>query len=138
MSSFIHEDGQGNKVDDHGNGTMMVNMEDNDVYSLENIPDLAQYLDVKAELIEEEPKVEVVEPPKKVKKTYRSYCPEDKEHFFFLIYEKNMGIRKAARSLKIPETTAQNWYKKETMSPEEVLEKKKNSRPVGRPRIVRQ
>jgi hypothetical protein len=45
---------------------------------------------------------------KKGKRVYRSYKREDKERFFFLIYEKNMGVREAARAFKIPGTTTQS------------------------------
>ena len=50
-----------------------------------------------------------------------------------------MGIREAARALKMPETTAQSWYKKESQNPEEAIERKKGSgRPVGRPPTLRE
>lgn len=50
---------------------------------------------------------------KKGKRVYRSYKREDKEWFFFLIYEKNMGVKEVARALKMPGDAAQSWYKSE-------------------------
>lgn len=50
---------------------------------------------------------------KKGKRVYRSYKREDKERFFFLIYEKNMGVKEVDRTLKMPGATAQSWYKSE-------------------------
>ncbi|KAG0932794.1 hypothetical protein G6F30_010571 [Rhizopus arrhizus] len=50
-----------------------------------------------------------------------------------------MDIREAARALKMPETTAQSWYKKESENPEEEIGRKKGSgRPVGRPSALRE
>ena len=45
MSSFIHEDGKGNMLDDQGNEVFVVDMEvDDETYPLENVTDLNQYL----------------------------------------------------------------------------------------------
>lgn len=45
-----------------------------------------------------------------------------------------MGIREAARALKMPETTAQSWYKKESQNAER---KKSIGRPMERSLILR-
>ncbi|KAG1255894.1 hypothetical protein G6F68_010039 [Rhizopus microsporus] len=147
MDSFIHEDGKGNMLDDQGNEVFTVDMEvDDETYPLENVTDLNHYLDLKPpERVKQEKEKKLSEKPdknqisEKGKKTYRRYKPEDKEQFFFLIYEKNMDIREAARALKMPETTAQSWYKKESENPEEEIGRKKGSgRPVGRPSALRE
>lgn len=43
---------------------------------------------------------------------YIFYKSDVKNHFFFLLSEKNMSIRAAAKELQIPQSTAQSWQKK--------------------------
>ncbi|OAD75130.1 Homeodomain-like DNA binding domain-containing transcription factor [Phycomyces blakesleeanus NRRL 1555(-)] len=60
--------------------------------------------------------------------------------FYFLVFEKNMSIRGAAKELKIPPCTAQTWYTKDQKSIESgedlYLRKPGNERPVGRPLTI--
>lgn len=62
------------------------------------------------------------------------------EDFYFLVFEKNMSIRGAARELKIPPGTAQTWHTKGVESLEKgkdlCLRKPGSGRPVGRPLTI--
>jgi transposase len=70
-----------------------------------------------------------------VLKTHRKYKKEDMEYFFFLVNEKGISVRGAAKHLKIPSNTAFNWKKKSEEAPDEFVELRNagSGRPVGRP-----
>lgn len=59
------------------------------------------------------------------------------EKFYFLVFEKNMSIRGAAKEMKIPPCTAQTWYTRGQKSIENgedlYMRKPGSGRPVGRP-----
>jgi transposase len=57
------------------------------------------------------------------------------EHFFFLVKEKGMSVRGAAKQLNIPSSTAANWEKKSVEAGDEFVELRKSGsgKPVGRP-----
>ncbi|RCH77619.1 hypothetical protein CU098_002744, partial [Rhizopus stolonifer] len=44
--------------------------------------------------------------------TYGKYKKKDTDSFFLLVEDKKMSIRSAAAEIKIPKSTAYNWYKK--------------------------
>lgn len=60
------------------------------------------------------------------------------ENFYFLLSEKNMSIRGAAKETKIPPGTAQTWYIRKQKSVENgedlfILEKTRSERSVEKP-----
>ncbi|CAO3678949.1 unnamed protein product [Rhizopus stolonifer] len=53
---------------------------------------------------------------KATRKTCRKYKKEDMDKFFQLVEEKKMSIRSAAAEIKVPKSTAYDWYKEERES----------------------
>ncbi|KAI8383083.1 hypothetical protein BD560DRAFT_315570, partial [Blakeslea trispora] len=130
MNTFVYDDENGNLTNENGEEHHDFAMEvDDEAYPLGNVTDFAMYTDLKPPekaakvvAVKAESSTDIakdVEGISKKKKAHRKYNPEDKRHFFFLIYEKNMSIRGAAKQLGIPPTTAQSWFKKGEASLEE-------------------
>ncbi|KAG1051388.1 hypothetical protein G6F43_006405 [Rhizopus delemar] len=123
MNQFILEDGKGKMFSEDGNEVSVLQMEvDDPSFPLGDVTSFNEYLDLKPP---EKPKDERKEATNsKVKsdnlsendastlRTHRKYKKEDMEHFFFLVNEKGMSVRGAAKHLKIPSSTAFNWQKK--------------------------
>ncbi|CEP13773.1 hypothetical protein [Parasitella parasitica] len=148
MATIYFEDGNGKLTDENGNEVIEYQMEvDNEEYPLTSITTFTSYLDLKppektkkANKVEETSSKSGAKPEKKTEGTYRKYKKEDIEKFYFLVFEKNMSIRGAARELKIPPGTAQTWYTKGRKSVESgedlYLRKPGSGRPVGRPLTI--
>ncbi|KAI8330685.1 hypothetical protein BD560DRAFT_295534, partial [Blakeslea trispora] len=128
MTNFIYDDENGNLTNENGEEHHDFAMEvDDEAYPLGNVTDFAMYTNLKPP--EKAAKVVAMKAESSTnidrnvdgisKKVYRKYNPEDKSNFFFLIYEKNMSVRGAAKELGIPPTTAQSWFSKGEASLEE-------------------
>ncbi|KAI8368095.1 hypothetical protein BD560DRAFT_353295, partial [Blakeslea trispora] len=123
MNTFVCDDGNGNLTNENGEEHHEFAMEvDDEAYPLGDVTDFTMYTDLKP--LKKQPKLKVAPTLLRMskgflKQAHRKYNPEDKRHFFFLIYEKNMSIRGAAKQLGIPPTTAQSWFKKGEASWEE-------------------
>lgn len=146
MDQFIFEDGSGNLCNEQGDSVAVLAMDvDNEQYPLNGITNFREYLDLKppekpikkskAKISEDVITTASVEQAGNNKKSYRSYKSEDKTKFFFLVYEKQLSVRAACKTIKIPASTGQNWYKKgvESLERGEDLPQTKDIGTVGRP-----
>ncbi|CEP08441.1 hypothetical protein, partial, partial [Parasitella parasitica] len=121
---------------------------DDEQYPLTTLTTLATYMDLKPPEKSKKPIANTTEedesnmkdetnPKKNKSSTYRKYKKEDMEKFYFLVLEKGMSIRGAAKELNLPATTAQSWYKRGMESLEKgedlCIRKTGSGRPVGRP-----
>ncbi|KAI8877485.1 hypothetical protein K501DRAFT_41512 [Backusella circina FSU 941] len=148
MATIYFDDGSGKLTDENDNEVIEYQMEvDNEEYPLTSITTFSSYLDLKppekpkkANKVEETSSKPEAKPEKKTERTYRKYKKEDMEKFYFLVFEKNMSIRGAAKELKIPPGTAQTWYTKGQKSIESgedlYLRKPGSGRLVGRPLTI--
>ncbi|KAK4517023.1 uncharacterized protein ATC70_000351 [Mucor velutinosus] len=150
MDQFIFEDGNGNLCNEQGESVAVISTEiDNEQYPLANITNFGEYTYLKppekpsktseTDSVEEDDD-EKVDSREIKRKRYRSYKPEDKDKFFFYVYEKQLSIRAACKMVNIPPSTGQNWYKKgvESLAKDENLPHKKESSKVGRPAKLRE
>ncbi|KAG2200617.1 hypothetical protein INT47_007361 [Mucor saturninus] len=146
MDQFIFEDGSGNLSNGQGDSVAVLAMDvDNEQYPLNGITNFCEYLDLKppekpvkkskAKISEEVITTASVEQAGNNKKSYRSYKSEDKTKFFFLVYEKQLSVRAACKTIKIPASTGQNCSKKgvESLERGEDLPQTKDIGTVGRP-----
>ncbi|EIE86055.1 hypothetical protein RO3G_10766 [Rhizopus delemar RA 99-880] len=123
MSQFIIENGKGEMFNENGDKISVLQMEvDDPNFPLGDVTNYDEYHDLKPP---EKQKVEKNETTIKKKKandlnendastltTHRKYKKEDMEYFFYLVNEKGMSIRAAAKKMNIPQSTAWNWHKK--------------------------
>jgi transcriptional regulator with PAS, ATPase and Fis domain len=122
MDSVLFEDGKGNLVHEEGVEVSVVEMEVDEIeYPLHDITNYDCYLDLKPperlvktkqEAKESVKEAETQQESSDGKKSHRSYKPDVRNYFFYLVYEKNKSIRSAAAELKVPRSTAQSWIKK--------------------------
>ncbi|EIE90456.1 hypothetical protein RO3G_15167 [Rhizopus delemar RA 99-880] len=146
MSQFIIENGKGEMFNENGDKISVLQMEvDDPNFPLGDVTNYDEYHDLKPP---EKQKVEKNETTIKKKKandlnendastltTHRKYKKEDMEYFFYLVNEKGMSIRAAAKKMNIPQSTAWNWHKKGEEALDDFVEWRKSGsgRPVGRP-----
>lgn len=145
MDRFIFEDGNRNLCNEQGESVAVISRKiDNEQYPLANITNFGEYTYLKPpekpSKTSETDSVEEIDDEKvdsrKIKrKGYRSYKPEDKNKFFFYVYEKQLSICAACKKVNIPPSTGQNWYKKgaESLAKDENLLHKKDISKVGWP-----
>jgi transposase len=148
MYSILFEDGKGNLVNEEGVEVSVIEMEVDEIeYPLHDITNYGSCLDLKPPEKLVKTKQEAKECVKEAetqqessdgKKSYRSYKPDVKNYFFYLVYEKNKSIRSAAAELKVPQITAKGWIKKAKQAGYESLEETKagSGRPVSRPPVL--
>ncbi|CEP10489.1 hypothetical protein, partial, partial [Parasitella parasitica] len=105
---------------------------DDEQYPLTTLTTLTTYMDLKPPEKSIKPIANTAEedgsnskdetnPKKNRSSTYWKYKKEDMEKFYFLVLEKGISIRGAAKELNLPATTAQSWIslKRAHFQPEE-------------------
>ncbi|KAI8327422.1 hypothetical protein EDC96DRAFT_580700 [Choanephora cucurbitarum] len=114
MDRVLFEDGRGNIYDENNEQVHVFEMEvDEDEYPLEDVTNFDKYLDSKplekSTIAKPSTSTEpaVPESEGKTNRVYRFHKSDVKNHFFFLLSEKNMSIRAAAKELQIPQSTEQ-------------------------------
>jgi len=106
MSTIYFDDGSGKLTDESGNEVIEHQMEvDNEEYPLDLNNHFLFLLGSqtaretkKANKVEETSSKSEAKPEKKTERTYRKYKKEDMEKFYFLVFEKNISIRGAAKN----------------------------------------
>lgn len=149
MDQFIYEDGKGNLHNEEGEQVEVLEMEVDEVeYPLEDVTNYNMYLDLKppekpVKIEQGQEQVDMKSEEKsdsssENKRTHRSYKPEVKNYFFYLIYEKGMSVRAAAQEIKVPQSTAQTWKKKAELAGDEEMEPRQSGsgRKAGRPPVL--
>ncbi|KAI8372264.1 hypothetical protein EDC96DRAFT_425798, partial [Choanephora cucurbitarum] len=145
MDRVLFEDGRGNIYDENSEQVNVFEMEvDEDEYLLEDVTNFDRYLGSKPPEKSTKAKTStgtepaVPESEGETNRLYRSYKSDVKNHFFFLLSEKNMSIRAAAKELQIPQSTAQSWKKKVEKAGDEEIETRASGsgRKAGRPPVL--
>ncbi|CAO3628452.1 unnamed protein product [Mucor hiemalis] len=147
MVTAYFKNGGGKLTDENGDEVIEYQVEvDNEGYALTPITTFTSYLDLKppektkkANKVERTSSKSGAKPEKKTEGTYRKYKKENMEKFYFLVFEKAMLIRGAARELNIPPGTAQTCYTKGRKSVEigeDLYLRNPDSGPVGRPLTI--
>ncbi|KAG0164517.1 hypothetical protein DFQ30_009826 [Apophysomyces sp. BC1015] len=108
MSTFVHEDGQGNFFDDNGQEVVVVEMEvDEEMFPLENV---------------EERLSEEAAPEAPAMTEKRVVCPTG-----------GLSASAAGANLGVPAHTAQGWVKKDQTGPQDFIMKQPQKKFEGRP-----
>ncbi|KAI9355548.1 hypothetical protein BD770DRAFT_411750 [Pilaira anomala] len=101
MSNFRYYNGDEMYTDENGTEVIEYLMEvDDEQYPLTTLTTLTTYMDLKPPEKSKKPIARMKTIPKK---------KEGMEKFYFLVLEKGMSIRGAAKELNLPGTTAQSW-----------------------------
>ncbi|KAG0182981.1 hypothetical protein DFQ28_006634 [Apophysomyces sp. BC1034] len=116
MTSFIHEDGLGNMIDEDGKDVVMMES-DSHLFPVEMITDYDQYMGLK--------------PPERI---IIMKTESDEEKLNEPITPNRMSTRAAALQLQIKPRTAQYWVQQDQKEPtDQIVKNVGGGRPTGRP-----